>query len=81
MNILKMSILFLIFPLFLSGCATKYVEKTSETMSQTAYAIHDSAQIGRYDLLDGYTENLIKLVPPPKKKIVIQSFDSPYINQ
>ena len=76
MNLFIKSTLICIIPFLFSGCITRYVEKTSETMSQTAYAIRDSAQVGRYDLLDGYSENLLKLVPPPKQKIIIKDFNN-----
>ena len=70
----SVKILFVLFLcLLFSSCAARieYVEKTSETMSRTVYALDESLRFGRYDLSDMYSANLLKLVPPPEKPIRI----------
>ncbi len=54
-----------------SGC-TNYIEKTSEPMSQAAYGIFDSIKVGRFDKAQDYSNDLIKLVPPPKTRLEIK---------
>lgn len=60
------------FSLLLCGCATtKFVEKTSEPMSQTIYAAKDGADLGRFDLSSKYLDKAVLLIPPPKERIKI----------
>lgn len=63
--------------ILMTGCAAPvYTEKQSEALSQTVYAISDSVENGRYDLLDIYSPEAKRIVVPPKKRIAI----SPLVN-
>jgi hypothetical protein len=63
--------LLLVF-IMLLGCRTQIVEIPSPTVCQTAYAIKDSFEVARVDLADRYTTELLKLVIPPKERILIE---------
>lgn len=56
-----------------TGCVrTKYVEKQSEPLSQSVYAVKDSIDNKRIDLADYYSSESVKLIEPPKKRIDIK---------
>ena len=63
---------FLLIFIMLLGCRTQIVEIPSPTVCQTAYAIKDSFEVARVDLADRYTTELIKLIIPPKERILIE---------
>ncbi len=69
---MKYAILSVVSLFCLSGCATKFLEKQSETTSQTAWAIKDSLEVGRVDLADKYAKKLTTLIDAPKEKLVIK---------
>ena len=52
------------FLLTLTSCC-EVLEKQTKAMSITAYALKDSAEFGRYDLVDKYADQLIRLATPP----------------
>lgn len=49
-------------------------KKRNEAISKGVYATSESIDVGRIDLADKYIKQVIKLVPPPDKKIPIASF-------
>ena len=56
------------------GCTTtKFVEKQSEELSKAVYATKDSLECARFDLLEMYSDESARLVPPPKDRIKIES--------
>jgi hypothetical protein len=57
--------------LLLCSC-TVYTEKQSEALSQNVYAANDSLNTARIDLAEYYSDQSIRLVKPPKKRIDIQ---------
>jgi len=65
---MKYTVLFL--SLFLSSC-TVYTEKQSEALSRNAYATDDSLNLARVDLAYYYSQEMIRLVKPPKSRIEI----------
>lgn len=66
-------ILLIPFVWFLVSCQhTRYIEKTSEPLSQTVWATKDSIDYGRFDLADKYINQAIKLIPAPEKRIEIK---------
>lgn len=61
---------FVVFSLV--GCqTTRYIERTSQPLSQTTWATFDSIENGRIDLAEYYSSQTLKLVPAPKNRIVI----------
>jgi hypothetical protein len=73
-----MNLSFLVLPVsaclfLLSGCAVapQYLERTSEPLSRSVYATGDSLILGRVELAKSYNEATQKLIPPPKKRILI----------
>jgi hypothetical protein len=58
--------------LFLNSC-TVYTEKQSEALSRSVYATKDSLDNARLDLADTYSNESIRLVKPPKKRIDIKA--------
>ncbi len=60
--------------LFVSGCATAQ-QKRMVVASQAAYAINDSLKAGRVDLAKKYSEQLVRLAPPPKKRIEVKPIE------
>ena len=56
----------------LVGCSTT-ANKKNELVSQAVYAISDSVSAKRFDLISKYSDETIKLVTPPKKRIPIKS--------
>ena len=64
--------------LLLSGCNTpRYIEKYSEPLKQAAYANNDSLVQARVDLAWHYSNELTKIIPPPKNRIVIKPLYAP----
>lgn len=57
--------------LFLNSC-TVYTEKQSEALSKSVYATKDSLDNARLDLADKYSEESVRIVKPPKKRIDVQ---------
>lgn len=53
----------------LCSCAGTSVQQREATaISKSVYAIHDSIEAGRFDLSKQYSDESIRLVPPPSKK-------------
>lgn len=69
--------LFLIPTLFIS-CATPTQKiqavntKLNDKLSQSVFAVNDSIHAGRFDLAEDYSDQSIKLIVPPQKRIVIK---------
>lgn len=63
----------LVIPLLflLTSCGTFYSEKQSATLSAGVYAIKDSLTAGRVDLTEFYSEQISRIIIPPKTKIKI----------
>lgn len=62
----------------LCSCAGTSVQRREDTaISKSVYAIHDSIEAGRFDLSKQYSDESIRLVPPPSKKdrIKINKFE------
>lgn len=57
------------------------VKKKNEAVSQAVYAIHDGFQKSRYDIAFRYSVELVRLVPPPDKKIEVKPIKAPVKNQ
>jgi len=70
MNYILISILSL---LMVSCTTTKYVEKQSEELSRSVYAVKDSLDSARFDLAAKYSNESTRLVAPPKQRIKIES--------
>lgn len=66
----KIFLLSFIF-LFLNSC-TVYTEKQSEALSKAVYATKDSLDNARLDLAGKYSEESVRIVKPPKKRIDVQ---------
>lgn len=63
-----------IISLLMFGCTTtKFVEKQSEELSKAVYATKDSLEFARLDLAEMYSDESVKLVPPPKDRIKIEA--------
>jgi len=66
--------------IFLSSCATpvtKYreaVQQVDDRESEAVYATNDSIHAGRFDLAEKYSDQSVRLVTPPIKRIPIQDF-------
>lgn len=72
MNKFKLILIGAISVIAVACAPTKYLEKTSEATSQGFYAISDSFNAGRFDLLGSYIQYESKLIPQPKKRINIK---------
>lgn len=57
--------------LLFTSC-TVYTEKQSEALSRNVYATNDSLNTARVDLAYYYSQETIRLVKPPKRRIDIQ---------
>lgn len=57
--------------LFLCACPFRDVSER-EVVRQAVYGEIDSAKAGRYDLVDQYNDDLVRLVPPPKKRLPVK---------
>ena len=53
-----------LFLLATTSCCS-VLEKQTKAMSIVSYAVKDSMDIGRFDLADRYTDQLIRLATPP----------------
>ena len=63
-----------IISLLMFGCTTtKFVEKQSEELSKAVYATKDSLEFARLDLAEMYSDESVRLVPPPKDRIKIEA--------
>jgi hypothetical protein len=64
----------LVFCFFvLAGCTTdRYIEKQSEPLKQAVYGVNDSLREARVDLALFYSNETMKLVSPPLKRIQIK---------
>lgn len=59
----------------LTGCSTTNVDtKQADAISVGVYAINDSMIVGRFDKAKQYSDETIRLVTPPKKRIIIKPF-------
>lgn len=67
-----MKIMILLLSMLLTSC-TVYTEKQSEALSRNAYATDDSLNAARVDLAYYYSQETIRLVKPPKKRIDIKA--------
>lgn len=68
------NILISILSLLMISCTTtKYVEKQSEELSRSVYAVKDSLGSARFDLAEKYSNESARLVTPPKQRIKIES--------
>ena len=63
---------FILATLFLTSC-TLYTEKQTEALSQNVYATSDSLNNKRVDLAYYYSNETLKLVKVPKRRIPIQT--------
>lgn len=63
----------LLFSFLLFGCETA-TQKVNRDISTGVYATRDSINVGRFDLAKKYTNELTRLVPPPKNPIKINPF-------
>lgn len=66
-----MKIVLLVCGLILLTSCTFYTEKQSEILSQSTYAVKDSLEQGRFDLAEKYSDQTIRIVKPPQKRITI----------
>ncbi len=66
----------LLFLLSLSSCNTlsDIQEKTQEAISQGVYGTNDAMNVGRFDIAKKYSDQTIRLVPPPKTRIKVEAF-------
>lgn len=69
---MKSFYILLISVLLLIGCSTT-ANKKNELVSQASYATNDSLHNKRIDLALKYSDETIKLINPPKKRIPIKS--------
>jgi hypothetical protein len=59
--------------ILLIGCAGNLNQKKTERVSQAVYATHESLEKSRIDLAKKYSDETIRLVAPPKKRLPISS--------
>jgi len=59
--------------LLLVGCAGNLNQKRVERVSQAVYATHDSLEKSRIDLAKKYSDETIRLIEPPKKRLPISA--------
>ena len=59
-----------------AGCDSG-VKRRRETISQGVYAVNDGLNKGRYDVSFRYSAELVKLVPPPEKRIEVKPIKIP----
>lgn len=64
-----------IFILALPSCCGA-LEKQSKALSIVSYAVRDSIDLGRFDLADEYSKELVRLAlpPTPEERILINPF-------
>jgi hypothetical protein len=69
------SCIFLFFVLLGCSSCCSTLEKQTKALSMVSFAIRDSIEIGRFDLADEYSKELVRLVHPPAKqdRIIVQS--------
>jgi hypothetical protein len=61
----------------LTGCLPNFIEKQSEPLKQAVYGVNDSLDKGRVDLAWYYSNETVKLVTPPNKRIEIKEVYEP----
>ncbi len=66
-------IILLCLSTFFTSCSTVQ-KRQNELIRQGVYATQESINKGRIDLADKYVNQLTKIVPPPAKKIPVQTF-------
>lgn len=59
-----------------SGCASAQ-KKQMTAISRGVYATKDSIEKGRFDLAKKYNDELVRIVPPPKKAVKVNAFEVP----
>lgn len=59
------------------GCASVQKRQTA-ALQKSIYATNDAIKKQRFDLAKKYSEESVKLLPPPKTKVKIESFNIPY---
>lgn len=55
------------------SCTPRYIEKYSEPLAQATYGVNDSLAKSRVDLAWYYSNEVTKLVAPPKNRIPIKA--------
>lgn len=63
--------LFMFLGLLGGSCQNAHVRQ-KESISQTVYATGDSLKAGRIDLANAYSEQAMRLVAPPKQRLVVR---------
>ena len=61
--------------LCVGGCSnTPFVHRDSgnELVRQGVYATRDAIDAGRFDQADDYSAQTVKLVPPPRRRIIVR---------
>lgn len=56
-----------------SGCSSA-AKRKQEVQRQVLYSVIDSVKKSRYDLAEKYANEAARVIPPPKKRIVINEF-------
>lgn len=64
----------LCFAMMLPGCVT-VAQKQAKAISTGVYAVEKSIEAGRFDLAKKYEDQLIKVVPPPKKPVDVKPIE------
>lgn len=70
----------LAFSVTFTGCSSAQ-KKQNIAISRAVYAIQESNRVGRFDISSKLTDELVRIVPPPKKKIKVNAFDVPKSGQ
>lgn len=60
--------------LLMTGCAA-FQPKPNDALARGVYATSDAMDAGRFDLADRFIHEIKRLLPPPKKRIVISPID------
>lgn len=60
-----------------SSCNWTAKKQKSEAISRASHAIHEGFQKSRYDIAFRYSVELVRLVPPPDKRIEIKAIKAP----
>lgn len=59
------------------GCGRSAPQRRQEAVSQGVYAVNDGLKNGRYDISFRYSAELVKIVPPPEKRIPVKPIKIP----
>ena len=73
---MKRAFLF-VFILLISGCRLSPPSKYSEKTSQVVYATKDSIDAARIDLAKEYADQSVRLISPPKDRLIIPPIYKP----